>query len=99
MDSFETNLNLWHVHLQQIVGLTNNSGFANAHGIRHCVSQHPSLGHYVLEVAKVLLLQLYLLLDVMYVEDYLLYLMLNFCRGDWIICCLLALPRNTENPQ
>jgi len=36
----------------QIVGLTNNSGFADAHGIRHCVSQHPSLGHYVLEVAK-----------------------------------------------
>ncbi|XP_073056194.1 protein-tyrosine sulfotransferase isoform X3 [Primulina eburnea] len=36
----------------QIVGLTNNSYFVEAHGIRHCVFKHKSLGEYVLKVAK-----------------------------------------------
>ncbi|KAL8501424.1 hypothetical protein ACS0TY_020818 [Phlomoides rotata] len=36
----------------QIVGLTNNSYFAEAHEVRHCVLKHRSLGEYVLEVAK-----------------------------------------------
>lgn len=47
------------IYVQQIAGLTNNSGHAEAHEIRHCISQHPSLGHYVLEVAKVLFLLLF----------------------------------------
>ena len=37
----------------QITGLTNNSYFNGAHEVRHCVRQHPDLGHIVLEVAKV----------------------------------------------
>lgn len=37
----------------QIVGLTNNSYFAGAHEVRHCVLKYHSLGEYVLEVAKV----------------------------------------------
>nr|CAB3467076.1 unnamed protein product [Digitaria exilis] len=36
----------------QITGLTNNSYFDGAHEVRHCVRQHPDLGHIVLEVAK-----------------------------------------------
>lgn len=36
----------------QIVGLTNNSYFAGAHEVRHCVLKYHSLGEYVLEVAK-----------------------------------------------
>ncbi|KAH6766282.1 tyrosylprotein sulfotransferase [Perilla frutescens var. hirtella] len=36
----------------QIVGLTNNSYFAGAHEVRHCVLKYHSLGGYVLEVAK-----------------------------------------------
>ncbi|XP_039806142.1 protein-tyrosine sulfotransferase-like isoform X6 [Panicum virgatum] len=36
----------------QITGLTNNSYFNGAHEVRHCVRQHPDLGHIVLEVAK-----------------------------------------------
>ncbi|KAI3450575.1 hypothetical protein Pfo_007240 [Paulownia fortunei] len=36
----------------QIAGLTNNSYFAEAHEVRHCVLKYHSLGEYVLEVAK-----------------------------------------------
>ncbi|KAG2609533.1 hypothetical protein PVAP13_4KG048366 [Panicum virgatum] len=36
----------------QITGLTNNSYFDGAHEVRHCVRQHPDLGHIVLDVAK-----------------------------------------------
>ncbi|KAL3653024.1 hypothetical protein CASFOL_002705 [Castilleja foliolosa] len=36
----------------QIVGLTNNSYYADAHEVRHCVLKYRSLGKYVLEVAK-----------------------------------------------
>ncbi|GFQ08297.1 protein-tyrosine sulfotransferase [Phtheirospermum japonicum] len=36
----------------QIVGLTNNSYYAEAHEVRHCVLKYRSLGKYVLEVAK-----------------------------------------------
>ncbi|EYU18822.1 hypothetical protein MIMGU_mgv1a004462mg [Erythranthe guttata] len=36
----------------QIVGLTNNSYFGEAHEVRHCVLKYHSLGDLVLEVAK-----------------------------------------------
>ncbi|XP_041989785.1 protein-tyrosine sulfotransferase-like [Salvia splendens] len=36
----------------QIVGLTNNSYFTEAHEVRHCVLKYHSLGDYVLQVAK-----------------------------------------------
>ncbi|XP_011089284.1 protein-tyrosine sulfotransferase isoform X2 [Sesamum indicum] len=36
----------------QIAGLTNNSYFAEAHEVRHCVLKYHTLGEYVLEVAK-----------------------------------------------
>ncbi|KAL8057614.1 hypothetical protein ABFX02_04G194900 [Erythranthe guttata] len=36
----------------QIVGLTNNSYFGEAHEVRHCVLKYHSLGDHVLEVAK-----------------------------------------------
>ncbi|KAL6516673.1 hypothetical protein OROGR_019978 [Orobanche gracilis] len=36
----------------QITGLTNNSYYAEAHDVRHCVSKYHSLGKYVLGVAK-----------------------------------------------
>lgn len=36
----------------QIAGLTNNSYYAEAHEVRHCVLKYQSLGEYVLQVAK-----------------------------------------------
>nr|UQW95911.1 LPSOT [Salix linearistipularis] len=36
----------------QVAGLTNNSYSAESHKVRHCVSRHPTLGRYVLDVAK-----------------------------------------------
>nr|GEU90857.1 protein-tyrosine sulfotransferase-like [Tanacetum cinerariifolium] len=36
----------------QVAGLTNNSNIRDAHELRQCVITHPSLGKYVLEVAK-----------------------------------------------
>ncbi|KAL1558534.1 protein-tyrosine sulfotransferase [Salvia divinorum] len=36
----------------QLVGLTNNSYFAGAHEVRHCVLKYHSLGDYVLQIAK-----------------------------------------------
>ncbi|CAK7332311.1 unnamed protein product [Dovyalis caffra] len=36
----------------QVAGLTNNSYFAEAHEVRHCVQKHKILGEHVLEVAK-----------------------------------------------
>ncbi|XP_058094491.1 protein-tyrosine sulfotransferase-like isoform X2 [Magnolia sinica] len=36
----------------QVAGLTNNSRLAESHEVRHCVRKHPSLGQYVLDVAK-----------------------------------------------
>ncbi|KAL6510923.1 hypothetical protein OROGR_022047 [Orobanche gracilis] len=37
---------------KEITGLTNNSYYAEAHDVRHCVSKYHSLGKYVLGVAK-----------------------------------------------
>ena len=37
----------------QIAGLTNNSYQVEAHEVRHCVQKYPTLGEYVLQVAKV----------------------------------------------
>ncbi|CAN6479362.1 unnamed protein product [Victoria cruziana] len=36
----------------QVTGLTNNSCLPESHEIRHCVRVHPSLGQYILHVAK-----------------------------------------------
>ncbi|VFQ91492.1 unnamed protein product [Cuscuta campestris] len=36
----------------QVAGLTNNSYSKMSHQVRHCVLKYPSLGEYVLEVAK-----------------------------------------------
>ncbi|KAL2485681.1 Protein-tyrosine sulfotransferase [Abeliophyllum distichum] len=36
----------------QIAGLTNNSYITESHEVRHCVLKYPTLGKYVLEVAK-----------------------------------------------
>ncbi|KAJ6833566.1 protein-tyrosine sulfotransferase [Iris pallida] len=36
----------------QVAGLTNNSYLGESHKIRHCLRMHPSLGQYVLEIAK-----------------------------------------------
>lgn len=36
----------------QIAGLTNNSYLTESHEVRHCVLKYPTLGKYVLEVAK-----------------------------------------------
>jgi len=39
--------------LWQVAGLTNNSYINESHKVRHCVRKHPTLGKYVLEIAKV----------------------------------------------
>ncbi|KAF3783156.1 Protein-tyrosine sulfotransferase [Nymphaea thermarum] len=36
----------------QVAGLTNNSCLKDSHAVRRCVQKHPSLGRYVLDVAK-----------------------------------------------
>jgi len=91
----------------QVAGLTNNSYIAEAHEVRHCVQKYKTLGKYVLKVAKVL--------NKLFKWDSYIHLVVashtdpffntitvcafTYCRRDWIICCTLALQRNTENLQ
>ncbi|KAL6566772.1 hypothetical protein OROMI_015176 [Orobanche minor] len=49
---YSTNAYLFIVFLTKITGLTNNSYYAEAYEVRHCVSKYRFLGKYVLGVAK-----------------------------------------------